>query len=355
MKKHIFFSKQGLFSRFVCLLIQCVVILPITFVISFIASSIIISNYDFDSNLVLIIVILILNIIWIIRNSLVKLTENEIIMHDWIGAKRVIELSNISSMKIINSLELRKLCLNSSGNDPLITNCLSICIPIGNVIRLENRFGRDVIIGVWNSNKLYELVKEKNIKSVESRQSFDIKSEKEASVFLNSKKVSNYFLKLPLSSYIAAYFKHFLETVLYPLFITAFAWWALNILDIKINSWFYILMFILGSLIAYLKIIRVTVNADTRTIKLNYFMKTDKNVVKYGTMSNLHYAASIDDVELLKQDSSKFIIATPYSKDSVHNIVAFDIDNNISVALSVSKPEEFYNLLDATNENQDIL
>lgn len=310
MKKHIFLSKQGLFSRFVCLLIQCVVILPLTFMISFIASSIIISYYDFNSNVVLIIVILILNIIWIIRNSIVKVTENEIIMHDWIGGKRVIELNSISSMRIINSRELRKLCLNSSGNDPLITNCLSICLPIGNVIRLKNRFGRDVVIGVWNGNKLYELIKKQNLHSVKHSQYSDEEPKRETNITIDSKqKISNYFLKLPLSSYIVAYFEHFFQTILYPLFISAFAWWVLNIFDIKINSCCYILMFILGSLIAYLKIIRVTVNTGTKTIKLNFFSNTDKNVIRYETISNLHYADSINDIELLKQNSSKFIIA----------------------------------------------
>lgn len=356
MNKHIFMSKQGLLFSFISVLLQSIVVLPLIFIISFFISSIIISYYDFESNKILLITMAILDLIWIIRNSIVKVTEDEIIMRNWIGGKTVVELNDISSIKILKSKELKKICWNRTGVDPLITNCFSVLIPIGNTVYFKNRFGRDVVIGVWNCNKLFGLIAKQNSKSFENDKSLDVDFEKNMNIGLDSNnEMSHFFLNLSLLSHIQTYFKHFFEVIVYPLFIMALFWMLFKVLDISINFVFYIIIFILGSFFEYLKIIRVTVNANTKTIKLNFFTKTDKNVIKYETISNLRYIDSTNDIELLKQDSSKFVIATPYCKNSIDNIIAFDIDNDISIALSINKPEEFYNLIDANKEEQDIL
>lgn len=357
MNKHIFISKQGLFFRFISVLLQSVIMSPVIFIISFFASSIIIEYYDFNSIKLLLIVMAVLDLIWIMRNSIVKVTEDEIIMRNWIGGKTVVGLNEISSIKILKSKELKKICWNRTGVDPLITNCFSILIPIGNTVYFKNRFGRDVVIGVWNSDKLYRLINEKNNRLfVEDNQSQKVNQKSISNNKCNyyDKKVSYYFLKIPMLSHISTFLKHLFETIIYPLFILALFWIFFKILDMSINFVFYIIIFILVSFFEYLKIIRVTVNVNTQTIKLNFFTKTDKNVIKYETVSNLRYVDSIKDIELLKQDSSKFVIATPYCKNSIDNIIAFDIDNDISVALSVNKTEEFYNLIDTNNKHQDL-
>lgn len=108
MKYKLLLSKQGVLFRILSIIIQTLLFLPLSFIISFFASSIIISYYDLDSIQVLVAIIVVLNLICMVRNSIVKVNENEIIWRNWIGCKQIIKLKDISSVNMINSQELKK-------------------------------------------------------------------------------------------------------------------------------------------------------------------------------------------------------------------------------------------------------
>lgn len=80
------------------------------------------------------------------------------LLYDFIGKRKTIELDGISSLKIIDYKELRNIVFSHSGNNPLISNSFAFLLPIGKFIMFKNKFGRDVIIGVWNYKRLYEFL-----------------------------------------------------------------------------------------------------------------------------------------------------------------------------------------------------
>ena len=103
MKKSVFLAKQGFSFKLISILIQNLIISPLLFIISFILTAIIIGFNNIETTLLLKIIFIILNIIWAIRNSLVVLVDNKIVVRNWIGTKQIIEIDNITDLRIIRN------------------------------------------------------------------------------------------------------------------------------------------------------------------------------------------------------------------------------------------------------------
>lgn len=339
MKKHIFIAKQGLFFKIISIVLQCFTILPLSFLISFAVKYIALSFFDFDSKAMLKILMIVINIAWLVRNCFVKVDDNRIIWRDWIGEKKTIYLDNITSLRIISYKELRQMVFKSSGIDPLISNCCALIIPMGNFITFKNKYGRNVVVGVWENQNLYSLLKDKKFEEVDSFSENEIMPP--AKEEFNEGKLYHFFLKMPLHAYIATYFKHFYETILLPLFLVVLSAMLFKNASISVPLIVWILFFVIISALIFIKVIRVVVDTRANVIKLNLFADNNRNVLHYSELSNLRFACAVDEI---KNNTSSQIVCTPYSKSNFEDVILFDT-NNISVALSIYNSQLLYSVL----------
>ena len=156
--KMIFLSKQGYLLRIASSLLQILIFSPISLILSFIVSSVILEFFYMNTLSVFKAVFIFINLLWLLRNSFVRVTNDKVLLYDLIGKRKTIELDGISSLKIIDYKELRNIVFSHSGNNPLISNSFAFLLPIGKFIMFKNKFGRDVIIGVWNYKRLYKFL-----------------------------------------------------------------------------------------------------------------------------------------------------------------------------------------------------
>lgn len=346
MKKQLMLAKQGVCFKIISILLQLIVAIPLFLLLSFIVSSVIIEITDSDSTILIFKTVFILfNVLWFVRNSIVKIYSDKIVVRDWIGAKQIIVTENITSLKIIDYKELRKMMFDSSGTNPVITNAFVLVIPMGNFITFKNKFGRDVVIGVWQCDKLYEFLRNNLSENLSSE---SIQKQNNSCVFSDA--YSSYdekskficFVKMPFKYHFITYFKLFPETIIIPLFFCSYIGWRFDIKGVNI----FILLLIalaLSFLIYYLNI-RVVVDKKTKTIRLKIFLDRNKNVIKYNELRNLRFINFEKDITELNKKSS-FFISTPYFSKNINELIAFELPNDIGVILSVNKPDELYELL----------
>ena len=365
--KKLMMAKKGPLVRLVSLVMQIFVICPLLFLVLIIPTFAIADAANLeDKFLVFKIVFLLCNILYIIRNNIVKIYDNKIIMRLFLWEKKIVEFENISDLRIITYKELRTMMFNASSTDPLITNAFSFVIPMGNFVTFKNKFGRDVIIGVWSYKKLYQILNEhinvpvredienENLNASDTpsdnkKQDLKHKSEK-LHVLNNGRGVYNMLVKMPLGEHIKMFFKYFYVTILAPLFYVLFFGWLCKHAEIGIPRFVWVILFMISSAVAYYRIISVRVDTEKSVIRLNLFNNSDKNVIKYNGLSNLGYVNDIAEIEQLKTDKSKFAIVTPYCENHIDKIVRFDLKNNISVAISVSDPETLYEVLNEASD-----
>lgn len=354
MKRKIFLSKQGLLFKLISIFFQNLIISPVLFFISFIITAIMLRFYNIESTLILKIVFLLLNIIWIIRNSFLLLYDDKIIVRTWIGTKQIIEIDNLTSLKIIDYRELRNIILNTRKLNPLISNCAAFFIPMGNFITFKNKFGRDVVIGVWNYKKLYNLLIENALQNSNIEKDSVEKTDKTG--YGDARAYSSQSLrccvKMPLYSHIIFYFRHFGETIILPAFIVLVLKWLMNVNDMVLDNYIFIILFAILSIFNYYNVIKVVVNPNLNTIRLHLFYNNNKNVIKYENLFNLNYVDSIETLNSLENDQSKFLICTPYYKNNLADLITFDLENNVRVILSVNKSREVYQLLSFDDHNK---
>lgn len=365
--KKLMMAKKGPLVRLVSLVMQIVVICPLLFLVLIVPTFAIADAANFeDKFLVFKVVFLLCNILYIIRNNIVEVYDNKIIMRLFLWDKKIVDLEDISDLRIITYKELRTMMFNASSTDPLVTNALSLIIPMGNFVTFKNKFGRDVIIGVWSYKKLYQILNEhinvpvredienENLNALDApggNKMQDIKPQSEKlHASNNGRGVYNMFVKMPFGQYIKMFFKHFYATLLLPAFYSLFFGWQSEITEIGIPKFVWVILFIISSAVAYYRIIRVRVDTEKSVIRLNLFYSNDKNVIKYNGLSNLGYINDIAEIEQLKTDKSKFAIVTPYCENHIDKIVRFDLKNNISVAISVSDPETLYEVLNEASD-----
>lgn len=280
--------------------------------------------------------------------------------------KKIVELEDISDLRIITYKELRTMIFNASSTDPLITNTFSFVIPMGNFVTFKNKFGRDVIIGVWSYKKLYQILNEhinvpvredienENLNALDApggnkMQDIKPKSEK-LHASNNGRGVYNMIVKMPLGEHIKMFFRYFYVTILGPLFYVLFFGWQSENAEIGTPRFVWAVLFFVGSAVAYYRIISVRVDTGKAVIRLNLFDNGDKDVIRYNGLSNLGYVNDIAEIEQLKTDKSKFAIVTPYCENHIDKIIRFDLKNNISVAISVSDPETLYEVLNEASD-----
>lgn len=365
--KKLMMAKQGFLFRLMSASLQMITFSPVSFLISFVFTTVISSVANIENVLLPFkITFLLCEILWIIRNSVVKIYDDKVVMRDSIGAKKIVKTEDISELRIITHKELRTMMFNASSTDPLTTNAFSFIVPAGNFVTFKNKFGRDVVIGVWCYKKLYQILNEhinasvredienENLNASDApggnkMQDIKPKSEK-LYVSNNSSGVYNMFVKMPFGQYIKMFFKHFYATLLLPAFYSLFFGWQSENAEIGIPKFVWVILFIISSAVAYYRIIRVIVDTEKSVIRLNLFYSNDKNVIKYNGLSNLGYVNDIAEIEQLKTDKSKFAIVTPYCEKHIDKIVRFDLKNNISVAISVSDPETLYAVLNEASD-----
>lgn len=255
---------------------------------------------------------------------------------------------------------------NASSTDPLVTNALSLIIPMGNFVTFKNKFGRDVIIGVWSYKKLYQILNEhinvpvredienENLNALDAPNNNKMQDIKPQSEKLhasnNGRGVYNMLVKMPLGEHIKMFFRCFYVTILGPLFYVLFFGWLCKHAEIGIPRFVWVILFMISSAVAYYRIISVRVDTGKAVIRLNLFDNGDKDVIRYNGLSNLGYVNDIAEIEQLKTDKSKFAIVTPYCEKHIDKIVRFDLKNNISVAISVSDPETLYEVLNEASD-----
>lgn len=339
MKNNIFIAKQGLLLKLISILFQNLLILPVSLLLSFIISSVLLSYVSIASLTVFKLIFIILNIAWIIRNSLVKVQNDAITVRTIIGTKQTIEFDNISDLKQISFKELRNIIFNTKSVDPLITNCAVFLIPMGKFLCFKNKFGRTVTIGVWNCDKLYSILCENTVQSTDEKA--EINSAKSQSI--SNSKTLKCFIKMSIGSHISTYFKCFYSTILFPLFIVLFISLAFGMADISVNMLVRLLLFAVISAVQYIQCIKVVVDGNSKTIRLNIFPSNNKNVIKIDNISNLKKGLSTPEADGLKKDKSRQVICTPYNKSN--DIIEFALNNNTYVILSVDKPQELFEIL----------
>lgn len=341
MKKY-FLAKQGLELKLFSVLLQNLIISPISLILTYLITSILATFIDADSMTIFKTIFIVLNILWILRNSIVKVSDNRIICKSIIGTNKSLDITEIHSLEILSPKAFKKTILSSTRIEPLITNCFSIIFPVKNVISFKNRYNREVTIGVWNHKKLLSVLYEKKVNSPE----FNADKNADAGIYNQGHIKAKCFLKIPCGAHFVLFFKHFFETVLYPAFISLIICCICRLADIAVSKYLLVFIFTVVSFLMYLRIIRVTIFYDCKIIRLNCFLDNSKNVIKCGALNSLHYLNSFSELESIKTDNSKINIITPVFKKHFENTIVFETENRIRVVLSISDAEKIFKILE---------
>lgn len=342
--KKIIFARQGVELKLVSIIIQNLIATPIFLLLSYIITSIILSIIDFDTMKIFKIVMIILNLVWIFRNSIIKLSKDKIICKNMIGANKIYDINDMVSIELINSKQLKSKLLKSSGMDPLNTNCFSLIFPPNNAVLLKNKYNREIVICSWNYDILYNYIN-KSLKNKNLCYTSQIVSKASTSFDYSVNKRERFvtFVKMPFFNYVILYFKRFCETIILPLFFVFFSKWLFSIVDVVISKYICIGCFVILSGIMYAQIIKVVVKTDLKIIRLNLFYNNNKNIIKFDSLYDLKYMSLSNDFETVKNKSSAIIV--PYNKKNLKDVISFKLENGISIIMSVYKSQTFYNLL----------
>lgn len=85
--KKVFFSKQGVLFRIIYSLFNMIIILPVSLSISFVLRFIIKDNGIAYYRFVFWLCFALINLAWIVRNSIIVFRDNKLIIRDIIGKK----------------------------------------------------------------------------------------------------------------------------------------------------------------------------------------------------------------------------------------------------------------------------
>lgn len=339
-----FLSKQGIWFKTTSILLQSLFFLPVNFIISFILSKGIKELYNIDNAKILPICMIAFCIVWTLKNSFVRFDGSKLVLRSFAGTKQVVKLENISNIRIITSKELRNIILNTRGNNPLISNCASLLIPIGKVITFNTEFGRTVIIGVWNYEKLHKLLNEfSNNITYDAVETTNLVFNKS-----NISYVHKYTLSMTILGYIKAYFKNFAQTIVYPLFISTLILLFLCQLDLPaiVNILISATVFVILTSIAYCNVITVKIYADQKLIRLSYFNKNDKNIIKFSRLNSINYIEHYNKLKEINRHSPQDINIPIKENTSAVKLTI----NDTNIVLSVNDNKSLYKLLNDLNQ-----
>ena len=337
--KKVFFSKQGVLFRIIYSLFNMIIILPVSLSISFVLRFIIKDNGIAYYCFVFWLCFALINLAWIVRNSIIVFRDNKLIILDIIGKKVVFDISLATKPTIITSQEYSKMLNARTGLQSIKSNCFYLLPKKIKLIHFKDNLGRDVVIGAFAIEKLYELLQ--SVPSVK-------KAEPISDISPDARKgmVDRYYIKMPLINHITMYFIHWGNTVFLPAFVVSFYGCAFYMSKIKINVFVYIVSFIIISLFYYSRIIRITVDRYNKIIRMRIFKDNDKNLINMQTISHLAY----NEADNYTKESSKLAISTPgYSKlnsDKIHIITAY-----CDAELAVNNSQKLYDdLLKCTGD-----
>ncbi|MDE5996215.1 MAG: hypothetical protein K2G56_04790, partial [Eubacterium sp.] len=213
--KKIFIAKSGLEFRF----LQCVIIFPINLIISHILQTV------FNEQIIVFISsFIIINILWIIRNSFV-IFENGKIKFRIIGIPQTVDCSNATELRLIDSKELSKTYRSITAQNPVQTNFFNLLLPINHTITFKNQNYSTVLISVYKSDELLFLIEEfiEDDQNAEPQQNKDAENTQSVAPrqSYTGSRTEKYFIKMPFGSHIKCYLKSFVVTIISPAVLSA--------------------------------------------------------------------------------------------------------------------------------------
>lgn len=339
--KRIFLAKQGVIGKIIFSFLQCIIILPISAAISLIIALICNICFDTKRTVGFLIAFIILNLLWIIRNSFVVFENGIIKFKNMIGKTVAIDCAGITEIRILDSSAFRNITLNLTREDPLSTNCFGLFLPLNNVIMFKGRDYRIVAIGVHNYKKLIACLEESNptetTVSVQGKTPFTYRSAS----------VSSYPVKMPAINHIKCYFKYNFDTIIFPFIITAVLGLTLyfathSIVYIAVS----VFLFLMISMKSYIfDVITLHVNETDKAIRLDCNGKEAFGVIKYAYMKELRYLSSLEESKRLFDNKDIKLIKTPHPYTVWENVIYIELQNLTVALLSVKNHEKLYNVL----------
>lgn len=337
--KKIYFAKQNLVTLLFSVLCSSVIVILLSIPASIIIDFILIEkNIDFNIYKIFVAIFIVLLIIWQIFHSFVFIKEKSIYM-GYYGFYKKVDISDISSLRLLSSQCVRKIILQRKISKPIIVNCFTLIIPMGKFVVFKDKFGQDVIIGVWNYKKLYDFLLRNTNRYDDENTAIDCNYETTCDIKISC------VLKMPFVEHLKTYFNHFISTILIPVFFSAI-FSCLLFYAFEIHLIFFALpIFMLLSVGEYFKIIQVLVDGESKLIKLHIFTESNYNTIYFNKITDLKYADSIDIIEKINQDEKQTIIQTPYSVYNINHLISFKTDYNVQLIFSINKHEQVYELL----------
>lgn len=321
--KKFFISKQGFGYSILCIIAQTMLFLPVNALVSFVVYSIILSKYNVSIK-VFVLCLIVLDLIWIIRNKIVIVENNKMVLRTFAGTKQVIDFENVSNLQIINSKTVKNKILKSTLVKPLVSNCASIFVPIGNVICFNDKTDRTIMVGVYNYIKLYNYL-EANVIDFK-RKEISINDEEHHT---NSNIVEKYWLSLSFREHIKNYFRNFIQTIVEPAAFSAIFYYALRCtFEAKIITTVFFIVF---SLFLYLKTLIVIYSEYDGVIRLNCFIKNQDNLINLKCIREIKLIKNTDKFvlkdkkySLLPRNGSNLVFLSSDEKDYIFSLNSVD-------------------------------
>ncbi len=337
--KKIYFAKHNFITLLFSILCSSVIVALLSIPVSVIVDFILIKkNIDFNIYKIFGAIFIALLIVWQIFHNFVFIKEKTIYM-GYYGFYKKVDISAISSLSILSSQCVRKIILQRKLSNPIIANCFALIVPMGKFVAFKDKFGQDVIIGVWNYKKFYDILFQNTNKYDNTNTAVDFNYESKCDVKFSC------VLKMPFKEHLKTYFNHFILTIMMPIFFSAI-FSCLLYCAFEIHYTFFAwLIFILISAGEYFKIIQVVVDGENRLIKLSIFSTSNYNTIYFNKIANLKYVESIDEIEKINKCEEKIVVQTPYSVNHINSVIAFKTDYNVQLMLSINKYEQVYELL----------
>ena len=347
--KKVFLAKQGVIGKIIFSFVQCVVISPISAAISLIFALTCNDCFEMKRTDGFLIAFIILNLLWIIRNSFVVFENGKIKYKNMIGKTVTMDCAGITEIQLLDASAFRNITLNLTREDPLLPNCFSFFLPVNNVIMFRDSDYRNIAIGVHNYKKLIACLEKTNptetTVSVQGKTPFTYRS-------VN---VSDYSVKMPAINHIKCYFKYYFDTIIFPFVITAILGVALyfamhSIVFIAVS----VFLFLMISMKSYIfDVITIHVNETDKAIRLDCNGKKAFGVIKYAYMKELRYLSSIEESKRLFENKSIKLIKTPHPYTVWENVIYIELQNGTVALLSVKNHEGLYETLQKSSESRE--
>lgn len=346
--KKVFLAKRGVIGKLMFSFTQCAIIAPVSAAISFLLAIICNACFEMKRGIVFMVAFIILNLLWIARNSFVVFENGKIKFKNMIGKTVAVDCAGITEIRLLDSSAFRNFALNITREDPLLANCFSFFLPVNNVIMFKDGNYRNVAIGVHNYKKLIACLEETNptetAVSVQGKTPFTYRS-------VN---VSNYSVKMPAINHIKCYFKYSLDTIVFPLIVASVLgvslYFALHsVISIGIAAFLFLLL----SMKSYaFDVVTIKVNETDKAIRLHCNGKKAFAVIKYAYMKELRYLSSIEESKRLFDNKDIRLIKTPHPYTLWENVIYIELQNGTVALLSVKNHEKLYEILRKSLESE---